>query len=525
MSHYGRTMRFVAAGFALLFCVAPVVSAPPDRKALPDIGCVVVTQIPVLPAGKDPHARGANSLPVGSRIVSVDFSQRDAAALVLTAGFHTAGRPDVSFDGGRILFVGRRKAADSLAVWEMNADGTGARRIVNRPEDCDRAIYLSTIYTMDATAPVYQICFSTAPASGPPALYTCRLDGSGVRQITFHPGGAWDPLLLSDGRLVFSVPNDGAASIGEGRVLLTINTDGTDISPFAAVHEPPAWRAVSCETADGLVVYVESDRATAVNDGSPVLLRGGRLVAVRRERSLRTRRVIAEHASGVFCTPSPGSASTLLASYRADGEASYGLCVVDAVSGTRVGVAFDTRDWHEVDARRLAPRRTPAGRSSYVDQRGRTGKLYCLNAYLCDTADGTERAKGNISRIQVIRAVTGADGDVRLGQPAVTEATLGDAPVESDGSFFLELPAKMPFRLRTLDTNGKVLRSMRSWMWVMPREGRGCIGCHEDRELSPPNRQPYAVRQPAHKIGIEAGPMPSTAPARPKKPRRGGKGY
>jgi len=28
----------------------------------------------------------------------------------------------------------------------------------------------------------------------------------------------------------------------------------------------------------------------------------------------------------------------------------------------------------------------------------------------------------------------------------------------------------------------------------MPNEQRGCIGCHEDRERTPPNRHPMALR-------------------------------
>lgn len=524
MSGPGRIVRIVAVSFAPLVCAsASLFSAPRDRQTLPNIGRVVLTQIPVSPFAEGPLTAAAAGLPGGSRIISIDLSRRDERTTVLTPGFYAAGRPDVSFDGRRILFVGRRGAADLPAVWEMNADGTGLRRIVERPEGCDRAIYLSTIYTMNAAAPAQQICFSTAPADKSPALYTCRLDGSRTGQITFHPLGAWAPLLLSDGRLVFSVPRDGATGIDAGRVLLTINTDGTDISPLAGVHEASAWRAASGETSGGLVVYVESTLA-ADDVGSPGLPRGGRLVSVRRARSLRTRRVIAEDATGVYCTPSAGPADSILASYRADGASSYGLCVVDAASGERA-VVFDTPDWHEVDARLLAARPTPAGRSSVVDPRRSTGKLYCLNAYLCDSVESKTLAPGKISRVQVIQAIAGSTADAKGERPGVTETPLGDAPVELDGSFFLELPAKAPFRLRMLDANGEVLQSMRSWMWVMPREGRGCIGCHEDRELSPPNRQPDAVRQPAHKVSLDKESTRPIVPVRPTKPKSSGDGY
>jgi hypothetical protein len=39
-----------------------------------------------------------------------------------------------------------------------------------------------------------------------------------------------------------------------------------------------------------------------------------------------------------------------------------------------------------------------------------------------------------------------------------------------------------------------------TWTWVMPREWRGCIGCHEDREMVPPNRLAEAVAKPARRL-------------------------
>ncbi len=83
----------------------------------------------------------------------------------------------------------------------------------------------------------------------------------------------------------------------------------------------------------------------------------------------------------------------------------------------------------------------------------------------------------------------------------IGEEALGTVPVESDGSFYMEVPARTPLRLQTLDADGAVLQTMRSWIWVMPEEARGCIGCHEDRELTPPNRHVLALRKPPHLIG------------------------
>ena len=119
-------------------------------------------------------------------------------------------------------------------------------------------------------------------------------------------------------------------------------------------------------------------------------------------------------------------------------------------------------------------------------------------------AEGDRR----IDRLRVYRALVpdgGADGKAAAG--AIDQELLGTVPVEPDGSFHLSVPVRAPLRLETLGPDGAVLQAMRSCFWVMPGERRGCIGCHEDRALTPPNRHPLALRKPPQPVGIadEAG--------------------
>ncbi|MHC5005842.1 MAG: TolB family protein, partial [Planctomycetota bacterium] len=248
---------------ALILAVLPGGALTVDASAAQRL---VFTQVPI-ESGFD--------LPAGSRIVSYDPSRPKDGVTNLTREFSTAGRPDVSFDGQRILFVGRRTPDDALDAWEMNTDGSGPRRITDQAVDIREAIYLSTIYTIDDAEPADQIAFCRPDANGTRSLYTCRVDGTRVAQITFDPYGATDPCALSDGRLLFTGGPDSA--------LLTVNTDGTDVFVFGAAHAPAVSRGMPCETDDGLVVFVESSK-----DGED---RGGALVAVSRTSSLGTRRV------------------------------------------------------------------------------------------------------------------------------------------------------------------------------------------------------------------------------------------
>jgi hypothetical protein len=475
LSRARRPLRRAALILGVLAGTAPTAGSDPAARAegtpaLP-AGRLVFTQIP---------AGGSFDLPAGSRIVSFDPFQPQAGVTNLTPGFSAAGRPEVSFDGRRILFVGTRSPDEPFAVWEMGADGGGHRRVTTPAGRCLEAVYLSSIYTIDDHEPAYQIAFCAEEPGGVPALYTCRLDGARVRRITFDPYGTTDPYLLSDGRLLFSG--------GPGSALLTVNTDGTDLFVFAAAHEDPAVRSTPCETEDGWIVYVES-----TGDGPD---RGGALVGVSRTASLHSRRVIAGDPTGRYCAPAAAGAN-LLVSYRDHEDATYGLRVLDPHHGVRIAGVYDAPEWHELDAAMLLARPEPAGRSSVVDERVSRGVLYCLDAYL----SGTKRLGGEdderIERLEVYRAVGGRAPH----GPSVDQELLGAVPVEPDGSFLLSVPVRTPLRLETLGPDGQTLQAMRSWFWVMPGERRGCIGCHEDRELTPPNRHPLALRRPPKPVG------------------------
>jgi hypothetical protein len=80
---------------------------------------------------------------------------------------------------------------------------------------------------------------------------------------------------------------------------------------------------------------------------------------------------------------------------------------------------------------------------------------------------------------------------------------LGEIDVEKDGSFNIEVPANTPIELQTLDADGMALPSC-GWIWAKNHEPRGCIGCHEDGELTPENVLVSAVTRPSIKLTLPA---------------------
>ena len=77
-----------------------------------------------------------------------------------------------------------------------------------------------------------------------------------------------------------------------------------------------------------------------------------------------------------------------------------------------------------------------------------------------------------------------------FGWPSyVAKASLGIAPVESDGSANFYAPAGKVLYFEALDEDFNEIQRMRSVVQLQPGEKRSCIGCHEDRKAAPPVRQ------------------------------------
>lgn len=148
----------------------------------------------------------------------------------------------------------------------------------------------------------------------------------------------------------------------------------------------------------------------------------------------------------------------------------------------------------------VRPRPIPTGHVSVIDPKKRPGGLlFCANSYLSDRPGIDALPDGSIARVRIWTA----DPDPRIA---------AEAPVESDGSFFLKTPANTPMRFQTLDKSGRVLGDQTTWIWLRPNESRGCIGCHESPGLTPQNQVVAATRKPP--VEVPARPASTQQAAR-----------
>jgi hypothetical protein len=465
---------------------------------------IVLTQLPAaaLSENRQPGAGGTLRPPCGEGARLIVLGP-EGATRCWSEGFHSAADPEVSFDGTKLLFAGKRAAGDRWSIFEMNADGSGVRQITQAAGDCRHPSYQSTLYTIVSAKPWYQLTFvASIPETGnecelgiATSLYSCKLDGTALRQLTFNLSSDMDPFLMPDGRLLFASWQRARLNHGPwGRIgLFGVNIDGADYAAFCT-EEGKRAKQMPCVTTKGLVVFVEADELAWHG--------GGSLGSVTTRRPLHSYRPVTGREQGVFHSPAPlPDGRVLVSRLPHDGRGTYGLGILDPESG-RFDSLFDDPQWHDVQAKVIGARPEPDGRSSVVSEEDPNGKLYCLSVYTNDLQE-SDLPRGCVKRLRVLEGIPlRAGGAGHHGIPAAAQRRiLGEVPVAADGSFNIEVPANTPIELQILDDQGMALRRC-GWIWAKNHEPRGCIGCHEDGELTPENIMVDALTRPSVKLTL-----------------------
>jgi Tol biopolymer transport system component len=152
--------------------------------------------------------------------------------LPLPPGAEDTWAPSFSPDGTKIAVEAWGYTADAGefdGIFVMNADGSNPVMLTNPWAICN-CWDEYPVFTLDGT----KVVFSRDDFSGEvwiEDIYIANVDGSGVTKLTDGKGINADPLVLSDGRILFSSNRDNlSAPGGTGYELYVMNQDGTGLT-------------------------------------------------------------------------------------------------------------------------------------------------------------------------------------------------------------------------------------------------------------------------------------------------------
>jgi len=280
------------------------------------------------------------------------------------------------------------------------------------------------------------------------------LSGGKPLALTHIPASAIPSDILHDGRIVFSAGNP--LGMGETPEIYTVYSDGSDVESYRCDHGSARYSAK--QDASGDLIFVSAKglgRFTSARaQGMPLEAPAGEF-------------------AGDFAETTKGE---WLLSWRPDPNSAFRIMRWQQVSQRMEPVISEPATGVLQPALitpRPMPNRHPSGLHDWPN-----ANLLCLNAY----TSKFRFAPGSIHSVRVY--TQGGNSDTKL---------LGSAPVEKDGSFFVQVPGDQPLQIELLDASGKTLKRESGFFWMRRGEQRGCLGCHAGPETAPENAVPAVL--------------------------------
>lgn len=414
---------------------------------------VIVTAAPAY----EPLAalRGEERFPKGAQLLLIHEGNVES----LVTEFAASADASVSFDGGRVLFAGKKAAGDPWQIWELTLADRKVRQVTSGAGDAIRPLYLPGWRLVYALRTPLGFQLQSARLMESKAL--AEIEGSNVKSVlplTYMNASAVPADVLADGRILF----EAGFPLGGGVTpeLFLVYSDGSGVESYRCDHplNSAGARWGGRRVSSGDVVFTHGGSMARFT--SP-LAHEERVIAPRGEYA----GAISETASGAW-----------LVSARESAQADYALKLWKPGAAAMQAVlarAGESLVEPVVVTAHERPRRHPSGLHDWD-----YANLLALDARV--SRDGT--LKGTPATVRLER------------QNAAGHAvTMGTAPVEQDGSFFVKAPADRAIRFVLLDAKGTVLRQEHGWFWIRRGEQRICVGCHAGPEHAAENRVPAVL--------------------------------
>ncbi len=419
--------------------------------------------------------------------------------------------PDVSYDGKRILFAWKKDLnKDDYHLYEMVAATAKIRQITSGLGVADyEGAYLPNGQIMfNSTRCVQTVdCWWTEVSN----LYVCGVDGKYLRRLSFDQVHTNYPTVTADGRVLYTRWDYNDRGQLYPQPLFQMFPDGTGQTE---TYGNASWFPTTIAHARGIP---GTQKIVAIATGHHTR-QTGKLILIdpakgRQETAGVTLVAPIQKLSGTIKVDRYGQRGEQFQYPYPISETEYIVAYDPVDKRNRTGIYF-----MDIDGRRelltrdprhpcnqpvpLAARPKPHVRPSTVDYRKKTGTYYVQDIHVGPGLKGV--ARGTVKKLRVValeyraagigsNANRGPAGGALVSTPVSIDngtwdvkRVLGDATVHADGSAMFTVPARTPVYFQALDAKGRVVQSMRSWSTLQPGETFACVGCHEDKNDSPP---------------------------------------
>ncbi len=434
-------------------------------------------------------------------------------------------RPELSFDGKKVLFCFKPHNEKSFHLYEINLDGSGLRQLTDSPYDDIDPIYMPDghILFTSTRGNTYVRC---GPYIYSYVLARCDADGRNVYLISTNSEPDFVPALLDDGRVAYSRWEYSDKDQNRVQSLWTTGQNGTGTAvlwgnqsiwpdhPAEPRPIPGSGRLMFTGVGhhnwfNGSIGIIDprhgSDFPLGLTRVTWDLPWGevGRAPADRCESPKY-------HASGRYSGylgAYPISAEEFLVS--ANGRDNKFRVYLMDVHGNRELIYEGAHNaWYAIPVK---PRRCPPRQPDSVawpgtgENRGpkKPGHFYNADVY----RGVPELARGSVRYLRVFQQDAKTDSTwkktfayagppVSAVQSEAVKRIVSVVPVAADGSVYFEAPAGESLFFQLLDERYRALHTMRSFSGVLPGERRSCVGCHKMHSAAPSADAGLALRRP-----------------------------
>lgn len=463
--------------------------------------------------------------------------------------------PDLSYDGTKILFShckyypGLREEPNKLNkdnvpedafyhLYEVNLDGTGLRRLTRgKYDDFDgrwlpngEIVFLSTrrgqyiqcnkataMGSIDGALPDCYVRCGGGPER-PVAVYTLHVmdaQGGNLRQISPFEMFEWTPSVDDQGRILYARWDYVDRHNMPYMKLWTTMPDGTNAQALFGNFTTNPHCIFEARSIPGSKKLVFTASAHHANTGGCLVLldvnQGADVEAAMRRL---TPEVCFPETEGwpmsYFANPYPLSENHYVAAWSDQEMIGWpgppepvnatGIYLLDAFGN--LNLLYRDPAISSASPLPVRPRPRPPEVHSHVAWDGvQEGRMLLVDVY--EGLDAVPR--GTIQRLRLVGVPAKTHPTMNYPAMGVTgddpgKFVLGTVPVEADGSAYFRVPSGVNFFFQALDEQGVAVQTMRSVTYVQPGQTYTCVGCHEPRNTSPPNRPPAAMKREPSKL-------------------------